>query len=111
APATTVGRRFEAQVAVGGHALAVLDHGDAGLVAVRIDVGEHRDIEARRLEIALVVELEAIARVGLQRDAGTDGKRENTTMTHGLPSPGSGLSGCRPGEDSDIAGPRPAAAG
>ena len=58
-------RRLKPQIAVRRHARAVLDHGHAGLVAVGIDIGEDGDVQARRLEIALVVELEL--RLGLRR--------------------------------------------
>ncbi len=87
------GRRLQAQVAVGGDTRSVLDDGDAGLVTVRIDIGEDCDIEPRRLEIALVVELERrLGRCGAgHQTQGRTGRHqafENTLRHLSLPKIG-----------------------
>src|SRR5690606_4177724 len=77
-------RRLQPQVAIGGHALAMLDHGHAGLVTVRIDVGEHGDVEPRRLEIALLVELQARRRLSLEREYRRDSQPDPALVVHCL---------------------------
>ena len=59
-------RRLQTNVAVGRHAYAILDDRNTALMAIRINVLERHDVNARRLKVFLLIETE-IGRLRYER--------------------------------------------
>ncbi len=69
-----------------GHAHTVLDDGHAGLVPIRIDVSEDGDVQPRRFEITLVVQLELWFGGGNARQQSQARYRAGDQVFHGRSS-------------------------